>query len=525
MKSHEEVEATLEQMGNAWPGNDSLVERVLNGMEPTPPVLVTMPVQTRWVQRIAVCATAFVAFAVMASLFWSDDSLFAQARNAIRNAHTFQFVVTIPAQGDQPGQVIQGQWYERNVGFREESATEIVVGNSQGTWRYQKHNHVAVKTRGNEVGLTVDDLLNDNNVGRLLMNGEYERYDAGDQNVNGRPCQAYLLVPGKAPNTREFRNSKRRFVCLFDDSSRVVRMTDEVRVNKAWSVKSLRTMKYDEPIERALFEPRFGDDVTVIDVDSAFERFVDLEQAVHREERKGLIYAIHRVERFENGGLFLISSVRGTEATLQKYPLQRHGFNKHAPKFVTGPAIIYPSNWKHRAFGAIDVELAAMTHQGIYVTWRALLPIDPTAGDIFNAGYDPAVSGPFSLPPGQVKIPLGFNPQGKYGKANFTDKNGVTHPMSWDVVLDVPKPAAPPTFEAIVHQVYSDVSVLDAVYFKYLNMGHRGLRPTRLSFLDRISVDEYCAAVTDDIRWWKDGCPQDDQRLLELRGKPIAPNK
>ena len=191
MKSHEEVEATLEQLGNAFPENDSLVERVLHGLETTPPVLATKPARIRWVQRVAVCATAFVGFAVLAWLFRSDDSLFAQARNAIRSARTFQCVITTPAKGDQPAQVLRGQWYERNVGFREVSATEIVVGNSEGTWRFQKHNRVAVKTRGNAVGLMVDYLLNDNNVGRFLKNEEYERYEAGDQDVNGRPCSAH----------------------------------------------------------------------------------------------------------------------------------------------------------------------------------------------------------------------------------------------------------------------------------------------------------------------------------------------
>ncbi len=291
-------------------------------------------------------------------------------------------------------------------------------------------------------------------------------------------------------------------------------MVNEVRVDEEWTVESLHTMKYDEPIERALFEPRFGDGVAVMDLDSAFEGFVDLDKAVHREERKGLIYAIHRVERFENGGLFLISSVRGTDATLKKYPLQRDQFNRNIR--VTGPAYIYHGPLK-RAFGAFDVELAAMSHQGIYVIWRALIPIDPAAGDIFNAGYDPAARRNFALPPGQVKFPVGFNPQGEYGKANFLDKNGVTQVLSWDVLLDVAKPATLPTFDTIVRQVYSDVSVLDAVYFKNLNMGHRGFMAARLSDLRKISMDEYLAAVTDDVRWWKDGCPKDDPRLLEQR--------
>ncbi len=172
-----------------------------------------------------------------------------------------------------------------------------------------------VKTRGNAVGLMVDDLLDDNNVGRFLENEEYKRYEAGDRDVNGRPCRAYSSMPAKAPYNQEFRDGKRRWICLFDDSSGIVQMVNEVRLDGEWNVESLHTMNYDEPIERTLFEPRFGDGVAVIDLDSAFEGFVDLDKAVHREERKGVIYAIHRVKRFENGGLFLISSVRCTSST------------------------------------------------------------------------------------------------------------------------------------------------------------------------------------------------------------------
>ena len=124
-----------------------------------------------------------------------------------------------------------------------------------------------------------------------------------------------------------------------------------------------------------------------------------------------------------------------------------------------------------------------------------------------------------------MKFPVGFNPQGEYGKANFLDKNGVTHSESWDVILDVEKPATLPTFDTIIRQVYSDVSALDAVYFKYLNMGYRGLMPVSLSDLHKISVDDYRAAVMDDVRWWKEGCPQDDPRVLKLKGKSVPPKK
>src|SRR4029077_15043997 len=130
--------------------------------------------------------------------------------------------------------------------------------------------------------------------------------------------------------------------------------------------------KYDVPLDRALFEPLFPADVRVVDADAAFDRYVDLEKAIHREERKGLWYAIHHAERIENGGLFLVSSVRGTESTLKKYPLTRRRLQP-GMIFVDGPATNYRGSWEWRVPGC-PVELASVDHEGINVRWWVLIP-------------------------------------------------------------------------------------------------------------------------------------------------------
>lgn len=512
MKTHEEVEATLERMGNAWPKNDSLVERVLHGLEAIPPVPAKRPARPRWMQRIAACAAVLTAVAILGWLFRPDDSLFAQARDAVRRANTFQMVVTVPAGQELPAQILQGVWYERGVGFREEWASEVRIGNTVGTWRYSKQARMVVKSRGNVISQVVDHVLDDFG-GRLKDDkfAKYERYPAGDQAVNGRPCRAYLLKPSAPTDNREWRDGKRRLVYLLDDRSRIVRAINEIRTGDAWTVQSLHDLIYDGPIDRALFEPRFDDGVRVVDIDAAFEEFVDLNRAVHREERKGLIYAIHHVERFENGGIYLISSVRGTDATLQKYPLRREIWNNRGTR-VTGPAANYHVMPAYN--NAFEIELGSMNHEGIHVIWRAYVPLDPAWND------------PFAFGPGKVKLPAGFRSTGgEFGKANFMDDQGLHHPLMWDVVLDLPEPAAAPTFDAIARQVYADFNMLDAVLFKFLNMGHRGFEASRISDLHTISAADYVAAVTDDVRWWKAGCPMDDPRRLEQEGKAVPPTK
>lgn len=510
MKAHEEVEQALQGLGSDWPQNDSLVDRVVCGLETSPPVADTRSQRPQWVRRAIVGATALTAAVILGLTLRTEETLLAQVRDAVRAARTFQWVVTAPGQGDEPAQVIQGCWYERGVGFREETPAQVTIGNTRGTWRHLKDSQLAVYSGGNVISAMVDQMLDHNNLGRPL-NGEQDlkRYAEADETVDGQPCQAYLLMPGSPDIAPELQNEQHRFIYLLNERSRLLRVRNEVRSGDAWSVQYLYDLNYDAPIDRAQFEPRFREDVRVVDLDAAFEEFVNLEEAVYREERRGLIYAIHHVERFQNGGIFLISSVRGTDATLRKYPLTRDRFGSDRIR-VTGPATNYYGSQEYRIPG-MDIELGSMSHQGIHVSWRALTPFDPDAAD------------PFGVAPGQVKVPAGFSPTGgEYGQENFLDENGVMQYLTWDIVLDVPMPTALPSFEAITRKVYADFTALDAVHFKFLNMGHRGMMAVYLSDLKEISLTDYQAAVTDDVRWWKDGCPQDDPRLRELRGTPTT---
>lgn len=99
----------------------------------------------------------------------------------------------MPADGKRPPQQLQGLWYERGVGFREEFAAEIVIGNAQGTWRYLKGSQKAVKTRsGDDTNNLLDRALDIET--EVLKNAKYVRYFAGDQVVDGQSCMAYLLT-------------------------------------------------------------------------------------------------------------------------------------------------------------------------------------------------------------------------------------------------------------------------------------------------------------------------------------------
>lgn len=520
MNSHDEVEKMLEQLGSAWPPGDSVAEGVLRAIGSDPPQRAPQPVKSRRIKRFLALAASIAAVLVLGWLVWPDRSLYGQARNAVHKARTFQMIVTAPADGKKPEQRFMALSYERGVGFREEYPSEIALGNAEKSWRYLKDAKLALESRGNSIRDLVDRVL-DSEVGNALKNAKYERYKEGDQLLDGQTCQAYLLTKVEPQSDVELRAGKRRMVLLLDDRLRIVRIKTEMRSGDRWITRVISDWRYDVPIDRALFEPRFGADVRVVDADAAFDQFVDLKKAAHREEQRGLWYAIHQVKRFEGGGIFVVSSVRGTDATLQKYPLTRRNLGR------LGVMVDGPANQMLRNLNPSDctslhpldpsdslrgwtVELASVDHQGINVKWWVAVPLP---------NPPPGVK-PFDAGEGKVKIRAGINSWNcPYGKdSGFQDADGVMQPLIWDIELAVPKPKSLPTLEAIARQVYADVKGLDGVTFKYLNMGNRDLHGgTPPSDLNKITAADFAAAAEDDVRWHEEGCPMDDPRAIEVR--------
>ena len=204
------------------------------------------------------------------------------------------------------------------------------------------------------------------------------------------------------------------------------------------------------------------------------------------------------------GAVYLVTSVRGTDTTNHKYPFtKRH--RADGVTLVDGPAYTYPSSQQH--VNSITVDLAVMNHQGGHVCWWVILPFEGSEFS-FNAG------------PGKVRIPASVQPQGEFGKANFTDDRGVTHGLKWDLELDIDEPKPLPSLDAISMQVYADLKTLEFVPYKSLNDRQRGTKFARLTDLNKTSSADFVAAVADDVQWWKSGSPMDDPRRLGLTTPP-----
>ena len=259
-------------------------------------------------------ATAVLIGVLIGVLMQSDRSLFAQVRDAIRKARTFQLSATYPEDITKPERLFQGLWYERGVGFREESSTDILFRNPQGTWRHQKGTQLAIQARGEDLDVLIDHALLIE--AQFLKDAKHERFAERDQIIDGQACQAHVVTSPVLERMHESERQsekgptgKRREILLLDSRSRIARVIWEVQTNRQWTSLATTDFKFDQPIDPAKFEPRFGDDVRIVDADSAFEEFASLSKAVHQQERSGLIYAVHRAKRLDNGGVYLVTSV------------------------------------------------------------------------------------------------------------------------------------------------------------------------------------------------------------------------
>jgi hypothetical protein len=474
MKSQEHIEKLLEGFGKAWPENSSVVKGVMQTIESTA-VSPNLSKRRRIIMKSLIGIAASVT--VFAVLWWGilgdRNSLYAQVMEAVHKARTFHTIqYAQPKDGAQPIKASEA-WYERGVGFRQEGFGFIHIGNEEYLWTFAKDRKMATRSTSNGIDKATAPIFAEIDKIAQELRNEYERYPEGDQKIDGQPCNAYLLTKLDRYTDSSLKSGERRLLLYLDQQSRLVRGVVQQREDNHYNTESFVSYKYDESIDPALFKPDFGKDVKIVDADKAFDEFVDLKKAIYTEERDGLIFAIHRIERFENGGVMYVSSVRGTEETLKKYPLTMRRV-RPGQFLADGPATNHGN-------------LASATHQGIDVGWWAIIP------HMTKPNH-------FEVAPGRIKIHVFVMPHGEFANL-FRDKSGVGYDLTWDIEVNVPRPEAIPTIEEIAKGVYADLVTLKAIRFKYLEFSDKDHNEQKSAEIDDISSDEYAKKTVRNVKW------------------------
>src|SRR3972149_8010330 len=83
----------------------------------------------------------------------------------------------------------------------------------------------------------------------------------------------------------------------------------------------------------------------------------------------------------------------------------------------------------------------------------------------------------------------------------FADERGVIQHLTWDLALDLPESKSLPTLDEIARRVYADQISLEAVPFRWLDMGPKD-HVKQFSEPSKTTAAEYSKAVATHIRWW-----------------------
>jgi outer membrane lipoprotein-sorting protein len=493
MKSKEEIATLLEGLGKAWPEDNSIVEGVMRKIE-SAPVRPKLSKQMRIIMK-SVIAIA-VSAAIIAVIWWgvidNHKSLYAQVMDAVQKAQTLHLIVYVQPKSVTEPQKSMEKWYASDVGFRDEfSKDHIVIGNNEFVWWYNKKTKTAVRSKS--YGIYGIDKVNSpifKVMDQLVqqLQGDYERYPAGDKEIDGVPCKAYKLnnfVGLEEKHKADAKSGLRQLLIYLDQHPRVVEQITQVNENGRWKTQLDIYTKYDELLDPSLFEPVFDKDVKIIDADKSFGEFTDLNSAICTEEHDGIIIGIHRLERFEDGGVMFASSVRGSESTLKKYLLIVREALNFDNYLIDGPASNQSPTYK--GADGIYIKLAYAYHQGIDIGWWAFIP-DLKKQDFYETAL------------GKIKLNISVCPEGKF-RESLTEKQIEFFDHGWYVAVDAPSTDKISTLEEITKVVAADLETLRGIPFRSLTFSGNDHKTETGEESNKKSAGKNAENNVRDLKW------------------------
>jgi Leucine Rich Repeat (LRR) protein len=403
-------------------------------------------------RRVGAVAVAAVIVAAVGTWFYfagQPNSLSAQVIRAMDRAKSLDavsYVREFGPHGEDRGLKKVGEArFVDGVGFRYDRGDEIRVGNGEAFWRFNRRTKTAFRSASGGIRQLVADWFDVHKFAQELQS-HYECEPAADMSAGNERLKAFRLVPAPSYADPALRDGSLRMFIFLDPQSRVARIESRKKQGETWRTTWVDEWSYNVAIDPNIFRPEFGTGVKVIDSDRAFDELVDLKQAIYVADRGGLVYAVHRLERIEGGSLLVMSSVRGDEQVLAKFPLERRMIQAGVYQ-VTGPGTNYDASPQFPP-ASFRIPIVRATHQGIDVQWWVAVP----------RGQPPKY---FDAGPHSVWIMAGMTPAP--GSKFAESKGSVINHDIWRLELPAPELPALPSLSAIVESVYTDAASLSAL--------------------------------------------------------------
>ncbi len=231
-----------------------------------------------------------------------------------------------------------------------------------------------------------------------------------------------------------------------------------------------------------------------------FDEHYPLSQALATQEREGLLLSIHELVPFENGGYFVITSVRGTPEFLAKYPPSRRRLRPLettidvADHATSGPML-----------DGLQLMLARADKHGIQYVWWLMLPrryfgvVDGKRVPVDSVNY----LEPGMFPVGEEKVRIPF--RGFYWSDRLKDERGVLKGFLAWLEMPVPRDRLAATLADVAARTRNEMRVIQQGSYATMFGGGPGTARGALDHFDpdRITDAAYEAALKQQIEWFQ----------------------
>ena len=314
--------------------------------------------------KLAAAAAIIIGVLGLLVFYGNGETLYAQVIEAIGNARTIHAVSKRLDNGQWAKRT--EIWYDQDRGIVETSWDKgkkiyVRIDNGKYMWKYRSGSNFAKRSK------TVDPI----GLARKVLNVDSFKKQAirdpsEDKVVDGIRYLAYI---------RSNPENTFRMLTWLDEAKRI-RGWEKIRLlgSGQWETYCIGEVEYNVELNSEIFEPDFGEDVEIVEVDIKLDEHFDLEDALFIKEELGLIFSVHELARCDEGLIFAVSSIRPADAWRDTARAESGRLGVwHYGSFQFG------SSWKRldiygRGLSYQPISLAEVYQADVQVKWTLFLP-------------------------------------------------------------------------------------------------------------------------------------------------------
>lgn len=297
------------------------------------------------------------ALVIWLAFFSGPQTLSAQVMEAFKKAQSVHLVRKIWKDGNwtPSGEV----WYQNSSGVREEIHRKnqkiIRIDNGTYQWRFDSAAKLAVRLKSsNPLGLAAEAI----NPGKIL--NRCKRDPSGDATIQGRPCLHFSAMNDKQTV---------RIMIWMDNDNRLLRYKELNLKDGQWIDDEWIDVEYDLPIDIALFEPKFGEGIQIVESDKFLNERFNPKKAIYSKEIEGHILSLHQLHRINDRMFFLVYSTQPTQDILKRYGMPSGSMSYADFNLYTPGKRVGENKWQNYQ----DVSLATFHLEGMEIHWDLVL--------------------------------------------------------------------------------------------------------------------------------------------------------